>query len=114
VLMAATTDFSSELAAINTDGGSGAGSFDNVQHSLQAQASGGGAEVIADAVLDGVVDNGLTMRQVLMVVGAVLGGKSSGAGGASEILKAIGGEQARMTVGYDTAGNRTTVTFSFV
>ncbi len=68
----------------------------------------------ADGLLDRAngVESGMTVRQAMRIVAAVLAGKVSGAGTGTEIFTGIDGATQRVEVTADAAGNRTNVTFS--
>ncbi len=103
---ALATDLAVEIAGINQDFGSGPGTFANTEHSLQTQAASG-------SLLDEVIDNDITLKQLLQLLGALIVGKTSGAGGGVEAFKALNGEQVRVSMAYDARGNRTSVTLTF-
>ena len=70
------------------------------------------ANEIADALLDRTdgVETGLTLRGAMRLQAAVLAGKVSGAGTASEIFRnAVADSKARITATTDPNGNRTTI-----
>jgi len=66
----------------------------------------------ADALLDrlNAIETGLTVRQTLRLITAVLGGKVSGAGTGSEVFRAADDSKDRVTVTVDSSGNRSNVT----
>ena len=90
----------------------------NYQQPVQAitVATGGGtapsALENADALLDRInaVETGLTPRQTLRLIAAILGGKVSGAGTGSEVFRAADDSKDRVTVTVDGSGNRSNVT----
>jgi hypothetical protein len=90
----------------------------NVVTSSQAQgiATGGSTAPTsienADALLDrlNAIETGLTVRQTLRLITAVLGGKVSGAGTGSEVFRATDDSKDRVTVTVDSSGNRSNVT----
>lgn len=63
-----------------------------------------------DAILDEVVEGGLTMRQILRISLAALAGISSGGGTATIIFKGVDGVTTRITATVDADGNRTAIT----
>lgn len=90
----------------------------NTVTSSQAQgvATGGSsapsANDNADALLDrlNAIEQGLTPRQALRLMAAVLGAKVSGAGSGTEVFRnAIQDSKDRVTVTVDGSGNRTAV-----
>lgn len=99
------------IAAIQTD-------TNDIQTRLPAalvggrmDASVGAMEAAAvDAILDEVVEGTVTHRQLLRLGAAVLLGKLSGAGTATEIFRGILDDKDRVTATVDAAGNRTAVT----
>lgn len=102
---------------VTPNGSTAAGELtDTTTMTVATEASGLAAadpDAIADALLDrtDAVD-GLTTRQTLQVVGAILAGKVSGARTGTEVFRGLNGD-VRVTVLADTEGNRTSVTFSF-
>ena len=72
------------------------------------------ADDIADAVLDQVdgIETGVTMRQSLRVIAAVLAGKVSGAGSGVESFTGLDGATPRVVVTADDNGNRSDVTYT--
>lgn len=90
----------------------------NVLTSSQAQGistSGSTAptsEENADALLDrlNAIETGLTVRQTLRLISAVLGGKITGAGTGTEVFRnAVADSKDRVTVTVDGSGNRSDV-----
>jgi hypothetical protein len=70
---------------------------------------------LPDALLGrtGGVETGLTVRQCLRLLAAILGGKISGAGTGSEVFRnAVADNANRVTVTGDVAGNRSAVTYN--
>jgi len=69
---------------------------------------------IADALLDRAngIETGVTPRQSLRIVGALLGGKISGAGSGSEVFLGMDGATTRVTVTVDPDGNRTAIVYN--
>jgi len=67
---------------------------------------------IADALLDrsNGIETGWTPRQLMRIVGSALGGKLSGAGTATEIIRSITDAKDRITATVDASGNRTAIT----
>lgn len=65
----------------------------------------------ADALLDRVdgVESGFTVRQVLRLVGAVLGGKASGLDSNTAVYRDLGDTKNRIVSTVDSAGNRTDI-----
>ena len=66
----------------------------------------------ADALLDKTngVETGLTLRQALRLLTAVLGGRISGAGTGVEVFRNFNDTTNRVTASIDASGNRTSVT----
>lgn len=62
-----------------------------------------------DAILDDVVEGGLTLRQTTRIMLSALAGKVSGGGTAEIIFKGVDGTTARITATVDANGNRTAV-----
>lgn len=62
-----------------------------------------------DAILDDVVEGGLTLRQTTRIMLSALAGKVSGGGTAEIIFKGVDGMTARITATVDANGNRTAV-----
>lgn len=110
---AVAIDFAAELANINADNGSGAGTYDNTTDSVEAAAATAAALPAATAtqVLDGAdaIETGWTVRKVLRIAFAVLGGKSSGLPTAP-VYRAGDDSKVRVTAASDTNGNRTGMT----
>jgi hypothetical protein len=71
------------------------------------------ANVAANAVLDqsNGIESGVTPRQALRVMAAVLAGKVSGAGSGVESFVGMDGATTRVQVYTDSSGNRTYVTY---
>jgi hypothetical protein len=65
-----------------------------------------------DAILDEVVDNTATMRQILMLALAVLAGKSAGGGTATITFRDHADSKNRVTATVDADGNRTAVSLN--
>jgi hypothetical protein len=67
---------------------------------------------IADALLDrtSAVESGVTVRQVLRLIAAVLGGKSSGLDTGNPVFRNLGDSKNVVTATADADGNRTSVT----
>jgi hypothetical protein len=67
---------------------------------------------IADALLDrtSAVESGVTVRQVLRLIAAVLGGKSSGLDTGNPVFRNLGDSKDVVTSTADADGNRTSVT----
>ncbi|MCC7063250.1 MAG: hypothetical protein IT456_10625 [Planctomycetes bacterium] len=73
-------------------------------------ASVGAMEAAAvAAILDEVVEGTVTHRQLLRLGAAVLLGKLSGAGTATEVFRGILDDKDRVTATVDAAGNRTAI-----
>jgi mevalonate kinase len=72
------------------------------------------ADNVAAALLDATngVETGMTLRQTMRIMAAVLSGKISGAGTGVESFVGIDGSTSRVQVTADTAGNRTNVTYT--
>jgi hypothetical protein len=71
--------------------------------------AGAGLTALGDIVLDEVVET-LTMRQILMLLKAVMAGKSSGGGTATLKFQDHADSKARVTATVDSLGDRTAVT----
>lgn len=90
----------------------------NYQQPVQAITVATGASAApsaienADALLDRInaVDTGLTPRQTLRLIAAILAGKVSGAGTGSETFRAFDDSKDRVTVTVDGSGNRSSIT----
>ena len=67
----------------------------------------------ATLLLDATIENDLSFKKMFQVLLAAVVGKTTGAGGDTEVFKAIDGDQVRITATYDARGNRTALTFSF-
>ena len=68
---------------------------------------------VADAWLgraDGI-ETGVTPKQALQRIGAVVAGKISGAGTGTEVFVGLDGVTTRVTVTADAQGNRTNVVY---
>ncbi len=68
----------------------------------------------ADALLDRAngVETGVTPRQALQRMGAVIAGVASGAGTGTETFVGLDGETTRAVVAVDSSGNRTAITYT--
>ena len=66
----------------------------------------------ADALLDraNAIETGWTIRKILRIIGAALGGKLSGAATNTVTVRDILDAKARITATVDADGNRTAVT----
>lgn len=123
----ATANLDSQLAAIVAD-----------TNELQTDwANGGRLDLLVDAILDDtgtsgvvvasgsksgyalsatgadlVLVDGKTLPAALQIIGAVVAGKISGAGTASEVFVGLDGVTTRVTVTADASGNRSAVTYA--
>lgn len=71
------------------------------------------ANALADALLDrtDAIETGLTPRKSLRLQSAVLGGKLSGGGTTTEVMRnAVADSKVRVTATVDSSGNRTAIT----
>lgn len=90
----------------------------NVNYTVPVQAqgistSGGGsapsASDVADAVWQRAIESGMSAEQMSRIMFAVLAGKVSGAGTASEHFRDMADTKDRLTVVADEFGNRTSI-----
>lgn len=65
---------------------------------------------IGDAVADEVVEGALTLRQILRLLLAVMGGKSTGGGTGTIVFRDNADSKARVTATVDASNNRTAMT----
>jgi hypothetical protein len=72
------------------------------------------ADNVAGVLLDqsNGIETGVTVRQAMRIMAAVLSGKVSGAGTGVESFTGIDGSTPRVQVTADTAGNRTNVAYT--
>lgn len=72
----------------------------------------GGYDAAADALLDraDAIETAWTVRKVLRIMAAAMGGKASGAATNSPVYRNITDTKARITATTDASGNRTAVT----
>ncbi len=72
----------------------------------------GGYDAAADALLDraDAIETAWTVRKVLRIMAAAMGGKASGAATNSPVYRNITDTKARITATTDVNGNRTAVT----
>jgi len=70
-----------------------------------------GSTVITDGFVDQISIDGKTLQQAMMIIGAIIAGKVSGAGSPTETFKGLDGVTDRVTVDATSAGNRTTVNY---
>lgn len=63
----------------------------------------------ATAVMQYVVESGLTQEELLRIFAAVLAGKVSGAGTGTEVFRGINDDKDRVTATVDSSGNRTAI-----
>jgi hypothetical protein len=68
----------------------------------------------ADALLDRTdgIETGVSLRQAVRTVAAVIAGKASGAGTGTEVFVGLDGVTSRVQVNADSSGNRTNVAYS--
>ena len=64
---------------------------------------------ISDAIGERVVEGALTVDEVVRIILSALSGRSSGTGSSTETYKSVDGDTARITVDFDSQGNRTSV-----
>jgi hypothetical protein len=64
---------------------------------------------ISDAIGERVVEGALTVDEVVRIILSALSGRSSGTGSSTETYKSVDGDTARITVDFDSQGNRTAV-----
>jgi len=102
--------FNAGIPAVNTTKIEGGDATD----ALSAASGGGGgatAEEVADAVLAAAIEAGVSVKQVLSILGAVLGGELSGVGTGTVTFKALNNDgTTRLVAVTDGYGNRTDVT----
>ncbi|MFA4972519.1 MAG: hypothetical protein WC683_07880 [bacterium] len=70
------------------------------------------AEATADAVLDEVVVNTYTLRQMTRIMGAILVGLASGGASTTLTFKEVGGVNSVVVMTVDASGNRSEVVIS--
>lgn len=68
---------------------------------------------IVNALLAGIIEGTVTLKQSLQIQNALAASKLSGAGTATEILRDLADTKARVTYTVDASGNRTGVIISF-
>jgi len=79
-----------------------------------ASVSAAAGEEIADALLGRIngIETGVTPKQALQRIGAIAGGRISGAGTGTEVFLGLDGLTTRVTVTVDSSGNRSTVVYA--
>ena len=84
----------------------GSGAVPEAQEEFQA------LDASANALLDlgNAVETGWTVRMLLRILGAVLGGKLSGAGSNAPAFRSLTDAKTRVTMATDSLGNRSGVT----
>lgn len=70
------------------------------------------ATATADAVLDEVIVNTYTLRQMIRIMAAVLAGKASGGESTTLTFKEVGGVNSVVVMTVDASGNRSEVTIT--
>lgn len=74
-----------------------------------------GIDDIADSILDrsNGIETGITPRQMLRAIGAMLAGIISGGGSGTEVFKAVNNSgTTRLTITVDSSGNRSSITYN--
>lgn len=104
------TEVAAVLAAVDTEVAAIKAKTDNLPAAPAATGDIPTAAAIADAVHDEVVDGTTTFRQSTRLANAVLGGKLSGGGTGTEVVRDLADSKARITYTVDDSGNRTAVT----
>jgi hypothetical protein len=67
---------------------------------------------VTGAVLEALIEPGLTLREALRLVAAATAGKLSGAGTSTETIRnAVGDNKNRIVATVDSSGNRTAITY---
>jgi hypothetical protein len=67
---------------------------------------------VTGAVLEALIEPGLTLREALRLVAAATAGKLSGAGTSTETIRnAVGDSKNRIVATVDSSGNRTAITY---
>jgi hypothetical protein len=66
----------------------------------------------ADAVLDraNAIETGWSLRKILRIIAAALGGKLSGGATTTNTIRSITDEKVRITATVDSDGNRSSIT----
>jgi hypothetical protein len=87
-----------------------AAAYDAAKTASQAGDAMALTAAAVDAVLDEIVEGGLSLRQIMRLQIAALFGESSGGGTATIIFRDLADTKARITATVDANGNRTAVT----
>lgn len=66
-------------------------------------------DIMATAVMNSVIETGVTFRQATQRIGATTAGKVAGAGTGTETFKGMDGITTRVIVAVDSSGNRTSI-----
>lgn len=66
---------------------------------------------VTGAVLEAEVENGLSLKEAMRLLLAVMAGKASGAGGSTITFKNPADTKSRVVAAVDGSGNRTSITY---